>query len=143
VGLLDEAEAVAGRPAAGAGRDLLGSEEILAMQSTGLVRFGSHSRRHTRLLDGLSPAQLDDELRGSRTSLESILGQPVPTFCYPNGDYSPAALALVRRTYTAAVTTRPGWNAPGSDLHQLRRMAVHEDIAADELSFLARISGLR
>jgi peptidoglycan/xylan/chitin deacetylase (PgdA/CDA1 family) len=95
------------------------------------------------LLSGLTAAQLDDEVRGSRASLEALLDQPVQTFCYPNGDYSPEALAVVRRTYTAAVTTVPGWNEPGCDLHQLRRMAVHEDIAADELSFLARIAGLR
>ena len=101
------------------------------MRDSGLVQFGSHSRRHTRLLPELTAVQLDDELRGSRSRLEQMIGRPVDIFCYPNGDCSPAALALARTVYRAAVTTVPGWNQPHSDLHLLRRLSVHEDITAD------------
>lgn len=143
IGLLDAAEArVPGMTDAG-GRDLLDAAEILAMRDSGLVRFGSHSRRHTRLLPGLTALQLDDELRGSRSRLEQMTGRPVDIFCYPNGDYSPAALELARGAYRAAVTTLPGWNQSHSDLHLLRRLSVHEDISADPASFLARVAGLR
>ena len=54
-----------------------------------------------------------------------------------------AALALARTVYRAAVTTVPGWNQPQSDLHLLKRLSVHEDIAADKASFMARVAGLR
>jgi peptidoglycan/xylan/chitin deacetylase (PgdA/CDA1 family) len=143
IGLLDAAEArVPGMTDTG-GRDLLDAAEILAMRDSGLVRFGSHSRRHTRLLPGLAALQLDDELRGSRSRLEQMTGRPVDIFCYPNGDCSPAALELARDVYRAAVTTAPGWNQPHSDLHRLQRLSVHEDITADPASFLARVAGLR
>jgi peptidoglycan/xylan/chitin deacetylase (PgdA/CDA1 family) len=143
IGLLDAAEArVPGGTDAG-GRDLLDAAEILAMRDSGLVRFGSHSRRHTRLLPGLTDLQLDDELRGSRSRLEQMTGCPADIFCYPNGDCSPAALELVRGVYRAAVTTAPGWNQPHGDLHLLRRLSVHDDISADRASFLARVAGLR
>jgi peptidoglycan/xylan/chitin deacetylase (PgdA/CDA1 family) len=143
IGLLDAAEVrVPGMTDAG-GRDLLDAAEIAAMCDSGLVRFGSHSRRHTRLLPGLTIAQLEDELRGSRNRLEQMTGRPADIFCYPNGDCSPAALELVRGVYRAAVTTAPGWNQPDSDLHLLQRLSVHEDISADSASFLARVAGLR
>jgi len=143
IGLLDAAEALVPVVAEAASRDLLDETEILAMRDSGLVQFGSHSRRHTRLLPELTPVQLDDELRASRSRLEQIVGQPADIFCYPNGDCSPAALALVRTVYRAAVTTMSGWNWPQSDLHLLRRLSVHEDISADKASFLARVAGLR
>jgi peptidoglycan/xylan/chitin deacetylase (PgdA/CDA1 family) len=143
ISLLDAAESLVPVVAEAGRRDLLDEAEILAMRDSGLVRFGSHSRRHTRLLPELTPLQLDDELRASRSRLEQVIGQPADIFCYPNGDCSPAALALVRTVYRAAVTTVPGWNQPQSDLHLLRRLSVHEDIAADKASFLARVAGLR
>jgi peptidoglycan/xylan/chitin deacetylase (PgdA/CDA1 family) len=141
--LLDAAEAASAAVAADVDRDLLDGDEIRAMQDSGLVQFGSHSRRHTRLLPTLSAQQLADELQASRVSLERQTGRPVDVFCYPNGDWSDAALALVRQTYRAAVTTVSGWNTPDSDLHLLRRLSVHEDISADRHSFLARVSALR
>ena len=143
ISLLDAAEALVPAVAEAGSRDLLDEAEILAMRDSGLVQFGSHSRRHTRLLPGLTPVQLEDEVRASRRHLEQMVGQPADIFCYPNGDCSPAALALVRSVYRAAVTTVPGWNQPRSDLHLLRRLSVHEDIAADGASFLARVAGLR
>ena len=112
------------------------------MRDTGLVHFGSHSRHHTRLLPVLTAQQLEEELRGARADLEQLVEKPVDLFCYPNGDWSPAALALARNTYRAAVTTVSGWNRPGSDLHLLRRLSVHEDISTDSASFLARVAGL-
>ncbi len=143
IGLLDAAETLVPVVAEAGSRDLLDEAEILAMRDSGLVQFGSHSRRHTRLLPELTALQLDDELRESRSRLEQMIGRPVDIFCYPNGDCSPAALALARTAYRAAVTTVSGWNQPHSDLHLLRRLSVHEDIAADKASFLARVAGLR
>lgn len=143
ISLLDAAEALVPVVAEAGGRDLLDETEILVMRDSGLLRFGSHSRRHTRLLPELTPLQLEDELLASRSRLGQMIGRPADIFCYPNGDCSPAALALARTAYRAAVTTVPGWNQPQSDLHLLRRLSVHEDIAADKASFLARVAGLR
>jgi peptidoglycan/xylan/chitin deacetylase (PgdA/CDA1 family) len=133
-----------GVPGTGAdgSRNLLNQSEIEEMGDSRRIRFGSHGRRHLRLIENLTTQKLNEEIVVSREILQRLTGQPVDLFCYPNGDHSPAALEAVRRTYRAAVTTDPGWSGPLTDLHLMPRMSLHEDIAADEQSFLARVGGL-
>lgn len=138
--LMDAWQAAAGRETDPA-PDLLDWEQVREMAATGLVRFGSHSRRHTRLLPGLEPAVLEDEIGGSRRLLERRLGRPVGLFCYPNGDYTAAALDLVRAGYDGAVTTDTGWARPGTDPHLVPRLGVHDDVSRSREAFLARLSG--
>ncbi len=111
------------------------------MQASGLITFGSHTRRHTRLREELAPAIMADEVVTSKEILSQQLRHPVDLFCYPNGDSSPAAEALVKSHYLGAVTTQRGWNSRRSDPFRLRRIAVHQDITADKTALLARLSG--
>jgi peptidoglycan/xylan/chitin deacetylase (PgdA/CDA1 family) len=120
----------------------LNLDEIYEMRASGLVRYGSHGKRHTRLVGSLDPRLLMDEVMGSRDLLRTLLGDPVGLFCYPNGDWSPDALEVVRMNYSAAVATSPGWNFPETDGHLLHRISVHEDVASDAFTFLSRVSGL-
>jgi len=122
-------------------RDLLDWAEIHEMAHSGLVRFGSHSRRHTRLLESLDSASVNDEVAGSRKALEAHLERRVTLFCYPNGDLSGRAEAQVRSEYLGAVLTAPGWNTRLSDPHRLRRVGVHDGIAMHSEGFLARLAG--
>ena len=122
-------------------RDLLDWEEIRAMSNTGLVRFGSHTRRHTRLLDDVAPEIVMDEVTGSKQLLEDRLGQTVPLFCYPNGDYSPRAYAAVASSYEGAMSTERGWNTSRFDPYAIRRIGIHGDVSTNRIAFLARTSG--
>jgi peptidoglycan/xylan/chitin deacetylase (PgdA/CDA1 family) len=123
-------------------RDLLDREEITVMQRSGLIRFGSHGRTHKRLTDQCERSVIEDEVLGSRERIQSLTGQPVNIFCYPNGDVSPTSISAVRSAYMAGVTGMRGWNYPRTERHVMHRMSMHEDVAADESSFLARVSGL-
>ena len=140
--LIEGVEARMPQPAPVPVRELLDLREIEEMRASGLINYGSHTRRHTRLLDGLDSALLDDEVRGSRDVLSRLLNQDVCLFCYPNGDRSQAAIDAVRQTYRGAVTTSTGWNGPKADPLVLRRQPVHEYISVSEASFLSRVSGL-
>lgn len=123
-------------------RDLMSWEEIQEMRSNGLVRFGSHTRRHTRLAGVASAQVLQDEVIGSRQAIERRLGAVPVTFCYPNGDTSPEAVAMVRSAYKGAVTTSKGWHSARHDPFLIRRIGMHEDISNRPAAFLCRISGL-
>lgn len=140
IALLDEVEPRAVRDVKP--RSLLNLAEIEAMRDSGFVRYGSHSRRHTRLVPGLAPHQLRDEVYGSRHRLQQVIRGDVELFCYPNGDYSSEALAAVRSAYEAAVITRAGWNQRETDVHMLKRVSIHEDVARDVPSLMARVACL-
>lgn len=122
-----------------AARDLMNWDEIRQMAAGGLIRFGSHTRTHMRLGTRIPDDVLRDEICASRRMIEDALGTAVSSFCYPNGDFCPAALELVRSAYTTGVTTNHGWNGAQLDPHLIRRVGVHEDIACRPESFLTRL----
>lgn len=130
-------------PLGSQGRDLLDSGEIREMAASGLIRFGSHTRHHTRLGPGTPPAVLQDEIAGSASAIADIVGRSPTLFCYPNGDHCPEALSLVREHYAGAAATDFGWNCRDLDIALIRRIGVHEDIAGSPFEYLARIESGR
>lgn len=131
--------------AAGSGlgslRDLTSWAELKEMTDSGLIRLGSHTRHHARLEPGLPESLLEDEIVGSAKEISHHTGQQPSLFCYPNGDFSPAAERLVSQHYTAAVTTMRGWSSLKSNRYRLKRIGLHEDISNNKNAFLSRLSG--
>lgn len=100
--------------------DLMGWDELKALDPA-LITLGAHSTNHP-ILANCTAGELIEEIHHCRALLEKKLDRPVEFFCYPNGDFNPAVVKFAARTYTAAVTTRPGFVRPGMDLHQLPRL---------------------
>ena len=123
--------------------EILDREQIGHMAATGLVRYGSHTATHFRLGGRISSQVLEREIVGSRAALQALCGQAIELFCYPNGETSAQALAVVRRHYVGAVTTRKGWYQAGGDPHLIARIGVHEDVSNAREPFLERLSGWR
>ena len=121
-------------------RDLMDWSEVKIMAADGQIRFGSHTRRHSRLLASLTHEQLKDEIVNSAHIIREQLGVKPRTFCYPNGDDCPEAVQRVREQYCAAVTTQRGWNGRTSDMHLLTRVGMHEGISATYTELLSRLS---
>ena len=105
---------------------MMRSEQVLALRRAGM-QVGAHTRTHPIL------ARLDDgaavgEIAGSKRDLESLLGEPVTLFAYPNGrpgvDYSTGHARMVREAgFCAAVSTSPGAASADSDPYQLPRFS--------------------
>jgi peptidoglycan/xylan/chitin deacetylase (PgdA/CDA1 family) len=88
-----------------------------------IVTLGSHGVTHS-ILTSLSQEQKRVEIASSRQLLERRLGRSADVFCYPNGDYDPGTVALVRDNYRAAVATQSGLVAPDDGSYLLPRIAA-------------------
>lgn len=123
--LLSIVQAVTG--AAGGGRIMMTPEECKKLAASGLVDIGAHTVSHP-ILAGLGEDDLLHEIMDGKSMLESMIGQEVCLFSYPNGtsrDFDDRVVDVVRRAgFGAAVTTIPGLNRAGADPFRLRRFDV-------------------
>jgi len=111
---------------------LVGLQEIDTLRANGFSFF-SHSRSHADLSQ-LGGQELQDELRGSREDLESLLQEPVPYFAYPYGRYNERVLYKLKAAgYRAAFSVQPGFNHPGIDPFHIRRIDVFGTDSAAQL----------
>jgi peptidoglycan/xylan/chitin deacetylase (PgdA/CDA1 family) len=82
-------------------------DELRGIAADGF-EIGSHTVSHAHLTQ-LSDAELDRELRDSRTRVEDQLGRPCRLFAYPYGDHDERVQAGVRRAgYEAAFALAAG-----------------------------------
>lgn len=72
-------------------------EELQTMAGSPWVTIGSHTVTHP-ILDTCTPEQQKWELDYSRQQLSAWLNRPVDYFAYPNGDYDPTTLELVKKS---------------------------------------------
>jgi peptidoglycan/xylan/chitin deacetylase (PgdA/CDA1 family) len=90
--------------------------DITAGQVRALISAGWEIDAHTIThadLPPLGPAQLRQEVAGSRMDLRKEFGQPVAFFCYPVGHYDARVIAAVRAAgYLGATTENPGLARP-------------------------------
>jgi peptidoglycan/xylan/chitin deacetylase (PgdA/CDA1 family) len=106
-------------------RDLmLTSAQVKALSALG-IGIGAHTVTHP-ILTALEPAAARREMLQSKADLESIVGEPVDLFAYPNGkpgrDYDASHVRMARESgFKAAFTTSWGTGRAGSDPYQLPR----------------------
>ena len=103
---------------------MMRSEQVLALRNAGM-QIGAHTCSHP-ILEKIPDSQALSEIAGGKNALESLLGQTVNLFAYPNGtpdiDYAARHVAMVRQAgYIAAVTTAPGIAMQETDIYQLPR----------------------
>ncbi len=103
---------------------MMSRQQLLAMHRAGM-EVGAHTHTHP-ILESVSDQQAEAEITRSKLELESILGQSIAVFAYPNGrpgrDYSARHVAMVSRAgFDAAVSTEMGIATSSSDALQLPR----------------------
>lgn len=105
-------------------RRLMTHAELKRLRDSGLFAFGAHTMTHG-LLTRMPLAQARNEIEQSRTTLSTLLGEPVTLFAYPDGAHDPTIAHLVAELgFEAACSTRLGAVRPGDDLHRLHRYPV-------------------
>jgi peptidoglycan/xylan/chitin deacetylase (PgdA/CDA1 family) len=102
---------------------LMSDDQIRDWNSAGM-EVGAHSRTHPRLTH-CSDRDLQEEIAGSKTDLEAIIGSPVTQFCYPYGVLDERVSNAVRDAgFEAATTTQRGRVRAGDNPFLFRRILV-------------------
>jgi peptidoglycan/xylan/chitin deacetylase (PgdA/CDA1 family) len=106
--------------------------ELPVLAAGGLIDIGAHTVTHP-LLPVQTPDVQRDEIRQSKSYLDSVLGRSVTAFSYPFGQYSREAIPLVRDAgfscACACNVPEPVWWR--SDSYELPRFEV-QDWSGDE-----------
>ncbi|MGQ1891778.1 polysaccharide deacetylase family protein [Thermophagus sp. OGC60D27] len=120
-------------------RLILNKEEIVDMQQSGLVEFGSHTLFHP-ILPHCNDNTALEEIQLSKKKTEELTGKPCRFFSFPNGDYSERDIRLCKKAgYEAAVTLDVGYNSRNDDPFRLKRISVPDNATISEL--LVKASG--
>lgn len=121
--------------------DMLTWDDVNIMRESSLIDFGCHTANHYRLNNSLDDQLIYNEIVSSKKLIELNTGHKVNLFCYPNGNYNDQVLNLTSKHYEAAVTTNRGINSLDTDVHELSRIGIHQDIGNTVVKFKSRISG--
>ena len=125
--LLDALRAAAPGDPATAQRDRIMTWRQLAELAEAGHEIGSHGNAH-EILPLLEKTALDLDVCDSRRILEEGIGQPVRSFCYPNGDHDDRVVRAVEEAgYASAVTVVSGTNSPGQRTLRLKRFFIDEE----------------
>lgn len=122
------------------GELMLRSGQVRGLRAAGM-EIGAHTRRHP-ILAAVPDEQARQEMAAGKVALETLLGEAVTLFAYPNGkpaqDYDGRHVAMAAALgFEAAVSTVAGAAGAGSDLLQLPRFTPWEP---DRARFLLRLA---
>ena len=103
---------------------MMRQQQIRELKAAGM-QIGAHTCTHP-ILQMVDDKLAEKEIRDGKQALETVLGEPVTLFAYPNGkpnvDYSAKHVAMVKEAgFVAAVSTAPGVAGVASDPFQLPR----------------------
>lgn len=98
---------------------------------------GSHTRTHGSLpAIAAEPAQLRDELAGSRAALADLVDQPVDTLAYPSGHHDPVVRAAADAAgFRAAFTFLNGRVVGTEDRFRLPRLTMGAHLDGPRLAY--------
>jgi peptidoglycan/xylan/chitin deacetylase (PgdA/CDA1 family) len=101
--------------------------EVLDLARSGLIEVGAHTVTHP-VLSRADPLTQRNQIAGSKSDLERILGKPVSSFAYPYGGrqhYTRETVEIVRSLgFSRACSNFPGPVWRRTDTFQLPRMLI-------------------
>jgi peptidoglycan/xylan/chitin deacetylase (PgdA/CDA1 family) len=115
----------------------MSKEELLRLVDGGLIELGAHTSHHP-MLPQLSLERQKEEIQSSKRELETLLGEKIAGFSYPNGRATVDAKTLVQEMgFSYACTSLQDVVRPGSDVYELPRF-WQKDVDGDQF-----LQGLR
>ncbi len=115
-------------------------QQVQTLEDSGLISFGPHGASHA-ILTGLDDYRLEQELSRSHEALIKGCRQPLPVYCYPNGDHDlRVRQRLASHRYSYALSTLAGVYRGNDDPLALPRIGVSQRNASRPSLLAWRIS---
>jgi len=113
-------------------------DELVAMDRSGWIEIGGHTRRHP-ILGLASRERQGEEIGDNLDAIQHWTGRPVRAFAYPNGrpdvDYNMTTVDLLKeRGIDVAFTMRPSFARPDEPALERSRFLVVNDVSGAELA---------
>src|SRR3990167_4362681 len=87
-------------------KDYLTWPDVRELDQAGF-EIGSHTMSHPQDLKALYDDQLQYEIQTSKEMIETVLGHPIKSFCYPRGRYDQRVIdQVIKAGYVEARTTK-------------------------------------
>lgn len=121
--------------------NLLNEKQILEMQSSGLIEFGSHTLSHVNL-SKIDDVQLEKELIESKNEIEKITNKECEAFAYPYGKFDDKIVNAVKiAQYKNATVVKRGLFEQNDDMFTIKRVGI---LGTESfVDFLLKISRVR
>ena len=104
--------------------NLLNNEQILQMQNSGLIEFGSHTLSHVNL-STINNEQLRIELEKSKEEVEKIIKKGCEAFAYPYGKFDEKIVKIVKEVgYKNATVVKRGLFIQNDDIFTIKRIGI-------------------
>jgi peptidoglycan/xylan/chitin deacetylase (PgdA/CDA1 family) len=104
--------------------NLLDNEQILEMQDSSLVEFGSHTLSHVNL-SKINDEQLALELEKSKIDVENITKKECEAFAYPYGKFDSKIVEFTKKAgYKNATVVKRGLFSHGDDIFTIKRIGI-------------------
>jgi peptidoglycan/xylan/chitin deacetylase (PgdA/CDA1 family) len=97
-----------------------------------VMEIGGHTLSHSDLRNLTTVREYESEIGGNYRDLTDR-GFKVTTFVYPYGNYSPVALAVIKRYYACASTQDIGSNTNSTDPYLLKDFTIRGNNSLDDV----------
>ena len=104
--------------------NLLNEKQILEMQNSGLIEFGSHTLSHVNL-STINDEQLLNELKKSKEEVEKITNKECEAFAYPYGKFDDKIVESTKKVgYKNATVVKRGLFNKGDNIFTIKRIGI-------------------
>lgn len=107
---------------------ILSIDEIIEMDKSGLISFGSHAHDHIKLTS-LDKVEINKQLSVSKKILENILNNEQIFIAYPSGRVNDEVKDVAKEYFRAGFGVEKGRVVHDDDMMELKRNSVDKDVS--------------
>ena len=115
----------------------LTADMMREMEESGLMEFGGHTAGHTTLTH-IPLDEVKREVEDNKQWIESVLGHPIVSFCYPRGGENDDIVSIVKAAgYKYGAAMKKKMRPVQTDLYRVHRQIIPRGMSTWKSALLA------